>query len=526
MWDLSLPGYKYLGPGNKLDKGEPTSFNDWVAFVHDLGYGEIINQGGNPYITFSDADELALAQFDWSDYGGVLASGYFSFKKKLYQAGLITKWEPNKQLKEDATTHKQLRMGWLDKKQNEAAAKALYGTKAGQRILEHQKAQKEAAKKYQNKRLRTEDDMGETDMEDMEEEGNMNDITQEATMDASGDVTMGTATPTNMALAAKSSEGGGTNGTGETPVNLNTRWELGIFTETRTVKLPIRFGVGFNSLRHTASANVLKLRMNAPYNILKDTTFVQQTESAATNEGVSTNQPFQYNSGNNGSILDSFETTLIPPTAPTASTAGAGVVSTDNVVPAWRKFYDKIYESYHTIQCNYKITFINNELNMGSRAAIYVDKDVYTTSSAGNILPTDKRNFYYNAIYRGIEKHIVAERNNSTNEPWIKTITGVWKPGTWSKNTLNAEDIKAWYTAGTEPTPAWTENLVIVALTDEYNIFRSNLSCFVELEYIVQYKDLKGDIRYPYATATDIVLTIPDDILQIPNTAYDWGATY
>ena len=38
MIDLSLPGYKYLGPGNKLDKGVPNGYNDFVAFLHDRTY--------------------------------------------------------------------------------------------------------------------------------------------------------------------------------------------------------------------------------------------------------------------------------------------------------------------------------------------------------------------------------------------------------------------------------------------------------------------------------------------------------
>lgn len=89
MFDLTLPGYKYLGPGNKLDKGPPTDYNDWVAYIHDQGYGEIIEKGGNPYIRFSDADEQALQHFDFSSYGGALGKTFFQIKKKLWQAGII-----------------------------------------------------------------------------------------------------------------------------------------------------------------------------------------------------------------------------------------------------------------------------------------------------------------------------------------------------------------------------------------------------------------------------------------------------
>ena len=89
MWDLSLPGYKYLGPGNSINKGKPTNYNDAVAYIHDLGYGELIQKGKNPYIHFSDADEQALKNFDFSSYGGILGKGYFALKKGAYKAGLI-----------------------------------------------------------------------------------------------------------------------------------------------------------------------------------------------------------------------------------------------------------------------------------------------------------------------------------------------------------------------------------------------------------------------------------------------------
>ena len=80
MWDLSLPGYKYLGPGNKLNKGRPENYNDLVSYLHDLGYGKIIEQGGNPYLQWSDADAAAYKQFKLTDYGGVIGKGYFGAK--------------------------------------------------------------------------------------------------------------------------------------------------------------------------------------------------------------------------------------------------------------------------------------------------------------------------------------------------------------------------------------------------------------------------------------------------------------
>ena len=63
MWDLTLPGYNYLGPFNKLNKGPPRSYNDLIAAIHDDHYDDIQNEGGNPYTMYNDADENAFERF-------------------------------------------------------------------------------------------------------------------------------------------------------------------------------------------------------------------------------------------------------------------------------------------------------------------------------------------------------------------------------------------------------------------------------------------------------------------------------
>lgn len=93
MFDLSLPGYKYLGPFNKLDKGRPTCYNDLVAYIHDLGYGRIIEKGGNPYFQWSETDARAYRRFSNGDYGGALGKAFFGLKQKLYEYNVISKFE-------------------------------------------------------------------------------------------------------------------------------------------------------------------------------------------------------------------------------------------------------------------------------------------------------------------------------------------------------------------------------------------------------------------------------------------------
>ena len=50
-----LPGYKYLGPFNPLDNGEPVNKADRAAQSHDKSYSELINSGKNPSMNFSSA---------------------------------------------------------------------------------------------------------------------------------------------------------------------------------------------------------------------------------------------------------------------------------------------------------------------------------------------------------------------------------------------------------------------------------------------------------------------------------------
>lgn len=88
---LVLPGYKYLGPGNGLDKGEPVNKADAAALEHDKAYDEQLKQGDNPYVKYNHAD--AKLQSDLKDdtsFGGNLARGVFQAKKRILEPlGLV-----------------------------------------------------------------------------------------------------------------------------------------------------------------------------------------------------------------------------------------------------------------------------------------------------------------------------------------------------------------------------------------------------------------------------------------------------
>lgn len=86
---LTYPGYRYLGPFNSLDNGEPVNHNDAVAKEHDEGYAMLQKQGINPYTTFNDADVTALKKWKANSGAGIIAKSVFHAKDWLSRAKII-----------------------------------------------------------------------------------------------------------------------------------------------------------------------------------------------------------------------------------------------------------------------------------------------------------------------------------------------------------------------------------------------------------------------------------------------------
>lgn len=84
----TLPGYNFLGPGNDLDNAVPTDRDDYIAQDHDYDYQDLESAGINPYITYSEADDIAMKQFGHG-YGGNIGKATFMKKKILAAAGVL-----------------------------------------------------------------------------------------------------------------------------------------------------------------------------------------------------------------------------------------------------------------------------------------------------------------------------------------------------------------------------------------------------------------------------------------------------
>lgn len=88
---LVLPGSKYIGPGNPMNLGKPTSKSDANARLHDLDYDKLLERGVKPsklYLGFSEADERLMKRSNVTTPLGLATYGGMAVKKGLYKLGL------------------------------------------------------------------------------------------------------------------------------------------------------------------------------------------------------------------------------------------------------------------------------------------------------------------------------------------------------------------------------------------------------------------------------------------------------
>ncbi|AYW35835.1 VP1/VP2 [Rhinolophus affinis bocaparvovirus 1] len=79
-----VPGYKYLGPFNQLDAGEPVNKADQAAQKHDFAYDQYLKSGKNPYLYFNKADQDFIEDLE-SDrsFGGWIGKTVFGIKRAI-----------------------------------------------------------------------------------------------------------------------------------------------------------------------------------------------------------------------------------------------------------------------------------------------------------------------------------------------------------------------------------------------------------------------------------------------------------
>lgn len=86
-----LPGSKYIGPGNRMDKGKPVNEADANAYQHDLDYDAYLKKGHKArdvYMGYSDADERLMKKTKMNTPEGLAVNMGMGLKKILNKTGL------------------------------------------------------------------------------------------------------------------------------------------------------------------------------------------------------------------------------------------------------------------------------------------------------------------------------------------------------------------------------------------------------------------------------------------------------
>jgi len=190
--------------------------------------------------------------------------------------------------------------------------------------------------------------------------------------------------------------------------------------------------------------------------------------------------------------------------------AGGGVAVTTER-PAWRDYWASFYDYYTVLGCEYEIICEAPQSTVGNDAIIGVQFDTYsdTATSTGNVMPLS----YYSDVktFKNIQWHRV-KGNNAVNQGNNKTvIKGVYKPGQAKRNITNDGDVKTW-TATSTTLPNLKEILTLNFWKHpmNYSGVQTVLNMEINLKYLVQFKDLKQQGRYPNRITTnqDISITL------------------
>ena len=101
-----LPGSKYIGPGNEMNKGKPVDEADANAYQHDKDYDAYLKKGHKAkhvYTGWSDADERLLKNTKADTPNGLAVNLGMGAKKLLHKTGLTKRIrdtdEPHKGVK-------------------------------------------------------------------------------------------------------------------------------------------------------------------------------------------------------------------------------------------------------------------------------------------------------------------------------------------------------------------------------------------------------------------------------------------
>lgn len=556
------PGYDNLGPGNEVRIGPAgRSSGDVRARTHDIGYGDEEAAGVNPYVNWVDADEEFLNELNVEGPSTLVAKGLFSAKKVGKSIGVIgdmsgykkrqtnLKAMPNTIKRKPKPKEKAKRKNpWEEGEEFRAARenqarrwREAFGNRPGEREHNAEAVAQLARDQETDWEQETKQDVepepwAEFTVQDAADgwnANNMQDIdlslanlpndeednwdNEEALMAeaAGGDVDMSEET----AMAARSGGGGG-NGpvSKETPISRYPTLTYGL-QETHTTILPFTCWFTMTGMS-TGTNSKIQFRMNSPYDMIVGAVAAGAPASVPVAGTV-----YSWPMGTNGNLaLNGYPETI------------NNNLTTE--APYWRRYWEQYYEHYTVLGCEWKATVVNPVTTEGASVILAYNYDAYNdvATAVGNVTPDS--NLSEMMSLKGVNFEIVPEKTGANNGKHTTTLRGRYKPGDAKRNIINDGDVKTWTRTNFNDT-APMSNGPVPALKEFLNIWcwRAPLSSIVstgansagvniqmELKWIVQFKDLRGQARYPVTGGggASIATTISTTRLNIGNPIGVW----
>nr|QTE04039.1 MAG: capsid protein [Pavo cristatus parvo-like hybrid virus] len=503
-------GYSYLGPGNNSDRGPPRNANDAVAQDHDASYTEIMEAGGSVYNQWDPSDREFNERLTVNDVPTAIAKGLFGLKNGAHSLGLM----------DEARSQSNLRGA---KKSDQQMAGLRGQNKRRDRDGRDNEDQRST------RRFRTEgtdlegaliavgNDPGNDSLLDLPGSSESQDRlgSQQGTLLDDMEVPgQGDGENTTLALGALRAGGGDQSGQSkETPISIPPSITYGL-QETHTTILPWDGWVSAVGLDYGTQAK-LSIRMNGVSDMIP-----QNLASPPAAGSVFTTKdifPSKLSSASARSYWD-FPAVM-----------GAGATADEK--PWWRDYWFDVYEFYTVLKCHYEIILENpvansNALNASILVGTQFDSYSDAAGTVGNVMPSAtlvEALSYPGMRWFKVDSQSPNEGQNGDSNRTV--ISGTWMPGMTKRNIVNDGDVKTWTPATAASVPNLKELLTVNFWRHpmaQANTLGNTTGCNVQikLKYVVQFKDLRLQARYPNAA------TAGQNIQQNLNNVYTTGDAY
>jgi hypothetical protein len=253
---------------------------------------------------------------------------------------------------------------------------------------------------------------------------------------------------------------------------------------------------------------VFSLRLNSPYTPICDGDFVTTANTTAWVPGL------HKTTASTG--LTTTPTTLKPYVA--------SVAYTEAHVARWLAYCTAMYEDYAVVKTNYKVVIINPSQLSTSECDVYKTHEAYSNADTTRIPTASQAQNAIDPLYwTELERKRLGYQQAQTSGnpiptgPAGVTFAGTWKPNTIHHNVKNDEDYKTWSATGAVPINGVVECATFFAMPCVEKPYVATTSVFgynmwIEMEWDVQFKDLKNAGRWINQDMTDIDIKYPDVI--------------